>query len=585
MKYTSEKSQLMLLSLLKSYGIKKVIASAGTTNFTLVMSMQDDPWFEMYSSVDERSAAYIACGLASESNEPVVITCTEATASRNYLPGLTEAYYRKLPILAVTGSHGFNLAYHRVPQSIDRMSIPRDVANLQVNIPFCRDKNDEWDIMINLNRALTALTRHGGGPVHINLESKNSKEFTVKELPIVRKIRFVTYHDSFPEMPRGSIVIFCGVHKLFSEEEIRLIDSFCERYNAVVFCDHTSNYFGKYKVNYSIVLSQEKYDAKYRKHELIIHIGETSGDYYSLRLIGNRVWRVSEDGEFRDLFHGLECVFEMPETHFFDHYVSKKIHTINNSTLNNLLCEVNKIRSSIPELPFSNLWIAQSLSQIMPKGCIVHFSILNSLRTWNFFDIPNAKSAFCNVGGFGIDGSVSTLLGASLVNNTCLHFLITGDLAFFYDMNALGNRHVSSNIRIILINNGKGNEFRLYWHPAAQFGVETDKFVGGGSHYGNKSNTLVKDYVESLGFEYLSATTKEEFLMLSSHFVDEKYTEKPILFEVFTTTENENEAIYKINNSISEGNVKRILVKEIKKVGRNLLGDQITESIKNKIRK
>jgi 2-succinyl-5-enolpyruvyl-6-hydroxy-3-cyclohexene-1-carboxylate synthase len=121
MKYTKEKSQLILLSLLKSYGIKKVVASAGTTNFTLVMSMQNDPWFEMYSSVDERSAAYMACGLAYESGEPVVITCTEATASRNYMPGLTEAYYRKLPVLAITGTHGFNLAYHRGPQSIDRM--------------------------------------------------------------------------------------------------------------------------------------------------------------------------------------------------------------------------------------------------------------------------------------------------------------------------------------------------------------------------------------------------------------------------------------------------------------------------------
>ena len=59
---------------------------------------------EMYSAADERSAAYIACGLAAESGEPVVLSCTGATASRNYYPGLTEAYYRHLPILAVTAS-------------------------------------------------------------------------------------------------------------------------------------------------------------------------------------------------------------------------------------------------------------------------------------------------------------------------------------------------------------------------------------------------------------------------------------------------------------------------------------------------
>ena len=96
--YTSERSVQILISLLKQHGIKKVVASPGTTNITLVASLQQDDWFNMYSSVDERSAAYIACGMAAESGEPVVLTCTGATASRNYLPGLTEAYYRKLPV-------------------------------------------------------------------------------------------------------------------------------------------------------------------------------------------------------------------------------------------------------------------------------------------------------------------------------------------------------------------------------------------------------------------------------------------------------------------------------------------------------
>lgn len=104
--YSSERNVQIVISLLKANGIKKIIASAGTTNYTLVGSLQHDPWFEIYSSVDERSAAYMACGLAAESNEPVVLTCTGSTASRNYLPGLTEAYYRKLPVLAITSHQG-----------------------------------------------------------------------------------------------------------------------------------------------------------------------------------------------------------------------------------------------------------------------------------------------------------------------------------------------------------------------------------------------------------------------------------------------------------------------------------------------
>ena len=74
--YTNERSQQIVIALLKAHGIRKVVASPGTTNITLVGSRQQDPYFEMYSSVDERSAAYIACGLAAESGEPVVLSCT-----------------------------------------------------------------------------------------------------------------------------------------------------------------------------------------------------------------------------------------------------------------------------------------------------------------------------------------------------------------------------------------------------------------------------------------------------------------------------------------------------------------------------
>ena len=85
--YTDEINTLILVSLLKEHSIKKIIASPGTTNISFVGSVQIDPYFEVYSAVDERSASFMACGLAEESGEPVVLTCTGATASRNYIPG------------------------------------------------------------------------------------------------------------------------------------------------------------------------------------------------------------------------------------------------------------------------------------------------------------------------------------------------------------------------------------------------------------------------------------------------------------------------------------------------------------------
>ena len=129
--YSSERSVQMLISLLKQHDIKKCVLSPGTTNLTLVASLQHDPYCELYSSVDERSAAYIACGMAAESGEPVVLSCTGATASRNYLPGLTEAYYRKLPVLAVTSTQDEVRIGHLRPQVIDRNSLQNDISRLQ----------------------------------------------------------------------------------------------------------------------------------------------------------------------------------------------------------------------------------------------------------------------------------------------------------------------------------------------------------------------------------------------------------------------------------------------------------------------
>lgn len=100
--YTTESNVQIIVSLLKAHGIHLAVASTGTTNMCLVGSLQNDPYFTVYSSVDERSAAYMACGLSEQTGESVVLSCTGATASRNYYPGLTEAYYKKLPVIAIT---------------------------------------------------------------------------------------------------------------------------------------------------------------------------------------------------------------------------------------------------------------------------------------------------------------------------------------------------------------------------------------------------------------------------------------------------------------------------------------------------
>ena len=160
--YTNERNVQIVIALLKAHGIHRVIVSPGTTNMTFVVSIENDPWFQIWSSVDERSAAYLACGMAAETGEPVVISCTGATASRNYMPGLTEAYYRKLPVLAITSTRGNHQVGHLIDQQIDRRNIPNDIAMESVTIPMVKDKEDERFCEIEANKAILALKLNGG---------------------------------------------------------------------------------------------------------------------------------------------------------------------------------------------------------------------------------------------------------------------------------------------------------------------------------------------------------------------------------------------------------------------------------------
>lgn len=576
--YSDEKNAQIIIALLKEHGINKIIASPGTTNMALVASMQNDSYFEMYSAVDERSAAYIACGLAAETGQPVVLSCTGATASRNYMPGLTEAYYRKLPILTITSTQAISKIGHHIAQIIDRTTVPNDVVKLSVTLPIVKDVDDLWDCEIKVNKAILELKRHGGGPVHINLPTTYSKLFETKELLKHRVIERISPIGNYPELPYGKIGVFIGAHAVMTKVLTNTLDLFCEKNNAVVFCDHTSNYKGKYRLLFSLAACQKLLDYSLYRPDILIHIGEVSGDYYSLEIKGKQVWRVSEDGEIRDTFQKLRYVFEMPTQTFFEYYSQKSSCETNNYFLE-CTNELTKLNGKIPELPFSNVWLASKMAHLIPDNSTIHFGILNSLRSWNFFELPNSVLAASNVGGFGIDGGVSSLIGASFANRNKLYFCVIGDLAFFYDMNVLGNRHIRNNLRILLVNNGKGTEFKHYTHAGSEFGEAADRFIAAAGHFGNKSKTLVKHYVEDLGFEYLSATNKYEFEQVYEQFLNKEITDRSMLFEVFTNSEDESDALDLMMNI--EDNVKV----KAKNIARQMLGENGINKLKKVIGK
>ncbi len=565
MNYTDERNTLLLIALLKEHGIRRIIASPGTCNVPFVASIQEDPDFEIYSSVDERSAAYMACGMAAQSGEPVALSCTGATASRNYVSGLTEAFYRKLPVLAITSSVSSQKIGHYVPQVTDRRSPMPDIVKLSVEVPQIKDEDDRWDCYVKINKALLELQRNGGGPVHINLITAHKPLFSMKELPKVQPIKRIKQDDPFPVLSGNRVGIFVGAHKAWSQRLTEAVDAFCEKYNAVVLSDLTGNYKGRYGLPYLLITNQAQYRAVCCQLDIMIHIGEVSGSDANIR--PKHVWRVDLDGELRDTFGRLRYIFEMEEDTFFEKMVSNKdIQDKGTILYDEWIREYDKVAGKIPELPFSNGWIAKHTLHKLPEGSILHLGILSSLRMWNYFSAPKSVCCYANTGGFGIDGGVSSLIGASLMDSKKIFFGVFGDLAFFYDMNALGNRQIGNNVRIMLVNNGCGNEFHAYQNLAtvAGLGDKIDPYIAAAGHFGNKSRNLVRHYAEDMGFTYLSASDKEEYLTAMNIFIQPEMTESPLLLEVFTERENDSAAHEIIDNlEVSVAGATKRLAKDI----------------------
>lgn len=543
--YTDDKNAQIVLSLLKKYNIRKIVVSPGTTNVPIARSVQLDPFFEVYSMVDERGAAYFAGGLAFSSGEPVVISCTGATASRDYIPGLTEAYYRHLPVIALTSQHHSSTYQDLVPQMTDRTVSQNDIKKFSANLPYVKDKEDYKTCVRLVNEALIAATTSGGGPVHINLPVSPSYSFTTKELPDVQKIEYYN-NENMPitqlhnELKNKRIAIFIGSHKPFSTSTTEAISSFAEAYDAMVFYDHTSSYVGKNGVmisHASLVLEHDDLP------DIIIDIGSICGDYNGGRLFsGRKTWRVSEDGVIHNRYNAvdLQAVFNCSEYYFFSN-LSKK----NGKTKYYSLLKKSLTVEGVPHLPLSNLYVSSKLSSHIPKGSYLHMAILNSLRSMDYFEVDDSVITSSNVGGFGIDGALSTLLGQSMADKSKLAFGLVGDLAFFYDMNTLGNRHVHNRLRILLINNERGVEFRLNKRLETQWGSDTDELIAAHGHFGS-----AKGWAESMGFIYMTASDKKSFDEQICEFCnsDLNHFAQPVIFEVFTDVLNEKQALQNIQN-------------------------------------
>jgi len=578
--YTIVKNAQIVLALLKAHNIKHIVINPGTTNMPITRGVQNDPFFTCYSIVDERSAMYFAIGLYLELGVPIAITCTSAQATRNYIPGLTEAFYKHVPILAITTSKHPKYTYQGYLQGPDQTSLPADAVKKTFALPYVNNRIDELHCIRLVNEAILELKHRAPGPVQLNVHMLDWElsNYTIPELPKVRIIKRYMEWEQWDIVLKGKkIMIVVGEHRPFSEKQAAALEVFTESHDAFVYVNHLSNYHGKYTVAANLTLScmgGDLFSNVYRP-DILITIGGQTGDYpLSGQLTSSNDdfehWRVNENGDIVDTYDKLTKVFECPIELFFIRLAGE------NSTQHNYFEKWKKLQSSLSipdDLSFSNAYLAQQLHNSLPQNSYLNLAILNSLRVWSFFPIDSTIICYSNVAAFGIDGCMSVLLGQSVVTDK-LCFMIIGDLSFFYDMNSLGIRHLKNNIRILLVNNGCGAEFKLYSHAAYQFGKESDVYIAAAGH-----NSNAKGWAEANCFKYFSAKSKEEFLQHKAEFISK--SEQSIVFEVFTTPENESDALKHIISSNQILSTKDTLKSKV----RSVIGDKGVSILKNVLRK
>ncbi len=534
--YTELKSYQIIIALLKEYGIRHLVLSAGSRNVPFVHSVEEDPYFTCYSVVDERSAGYFALGLAQELGEPVVISCTSSTATCNYWPPVAEAFYQDVPLVVLTSDRNPAMLGQWEDQMIDQVGMYDRHVRKSVNLPIINDADDAHFCERLVNEALLELDHHGTGPVHINVPMKAyNNSFNVKELPKVTRIRrvetdqadeWVTCADRLSRAKR--VLVVAGQQSSCPAELARALESFAASYEVAIAAEYMANIPREHAFNPTLCMEYRYITPKKFSEfmpDVVITFGGnmTAGLKDMLRKFAGSYehWSISEDGSVCDMFRSLTRVFECTPAEFFSRMVDASSCKPDGSYLAAL--KAYEASATVPKLPYSNMAAIRKVVERVPSGSILHLAINNAIRLTNFFKLQPGVKVYANIGTHGIDGCLSSLLGQAAASGRP-SYLVIGDLAFFYDMNALRIRHVTDKVRILLLNNEGGEEFYFnqVWKDEAS-----------DLHTCARHHTKAEGWVRECGFRYLSAHNPEELDAAVEEFFDDD-AEGPVLLEVFS---------------------------------------------------
>ena len=580
--YTELKVYQIIIALLKKYNISHCVLSAGSRNVPFVHSIEEDAFFHCYSVVDERSAGYFASGLSQELNEPVVISCTSSTATCNYWPPVAEAFYQGVPLVVLTSDRDPAMLGQWEDQMINQVGMYDRHVRKSVNLPIIHDRDDEIYCQRLVNEALLELNHHVTGPVHINVPTKSyNNSFNVKELPQVTKIDRICVEDScsWDEKIRRlkeakRILVTCGQNSQTRVELINALRGFIQKYNAVIVADHMSNLGLDEEVN-TIVCMDARYATSRKMKELLPDIVISfGGNIFSgikeqlQKFHGNfEHWLIQEDGRVVDIYKSLTTIFECPPEYFFQYCCREAENCKNDGAYYKQFKEyVDGVVDE--EFPWSHVFAIKEVVERIPAGSLLHLSINDSIRIANFFKLKQGIKTYANIGTHGIDGCLSSFLGQAAASERP-SYLIIGDLAFFYDMNAMRLRHIGKNVHILLVNNEGGSEFyfnRMWKNEASDL------------HTTARHHTQAEGWVKSNKFIYLHAEDKHSFEECLETFMRTDL-EQPVFLEVFTEMKRDAEVIYEFFDLSRPRDVQSETIRKSKELIKATIGQEKAQKI------
>lgn len=475
--------------------VLNVILSPGSRCAPLTLSFSRHPAIDVKTVSDERSAAFIALGIAQMSEKPTVLVCTSGSAALNYGPAVAEAFYQQVPLLLLTADRPPEWIDQLDGQTIRQPDIYGNHVKKSYHLPVEYNHADaHWHINRVINEAINLSQSFPPGPVHINVPVREPfYPETNEKLTYNQEIRVIDQHYPAVGLPDEMKNILQQKLKTFKKTLIvagqgradasllSFLESFTISHHIPVIADVISNcqslenaiihqdaFLG---IKEQTLLSQ-------LAPELLITFGQSviskQLKLYLRKYRPAKHWHIQPGGEVADTFQSLTDVYRTTPAEFFKAWYASSGPAMveQESYLKQWKNADQMIAQSwgrhFPGHTLSEFAAVRSVLEVIPETSILHLANSMPVRYANYLGVRGkGVEVFANRGTSGIDGSVSVAVGCALGTDKIVT-LVTGDMAFFYDRNAFWNNYLPSNLRVIILNNHAGGIFGLIKGPDRQ---------------------------------------------------------------------------------------------------------------------